>query len=247
MLVQALLYGATYPNCLEKWKTIMRNLKTLSLIGLLSMATACNSYVAKDSGGPLVVGGESPDFSTIQTNILQPKCVACHSTAGGNAGGINVENYANVIHSIDQIQDSLTVKQTMPPGQPLPGGLQTLFTTWVRNGAPEHTAGGGESPGPQPNPSPTPSEDLQSTFSSISKNILEPKCVMCHGPGGSAEKLPVKDYGFLIKYEWIVPNDTTQSLLYESVKQGRMPPSGPLSQKEIDTIAAWINDGAANN
>jgi hypothetical protein len=46
---------------------------------------------------------------------------------------------------------------------------------------------------------------------------------------------------------WIVPNDLGQSSLYDSLKSGRMPPGGKLTQAEIDTIGTWITDGAKNN
>lgn len=169
----------------------------------------------------------------------------CHSSAGGNAGGINVENYSNVMHYIDRIQDSVAIHQTMPPGKPVSKKLQQLLVTWISNGSPEHATPG--TPATEPTEPPATSEPLQPTFSSISKNIFAPKCVMCHGPGGSAENLPVTDYNFLLKSMWIVPHDLGQSSLYDSVKSGRMPPSGNLSQTEIDVIGAWITDGAKNN
>jgi hypothetical protein len=97
---------------------------------------------------------------------------------------------------------------------------------------------------PTATPAPPP---LQPTFSSISENIFSQKCVICHGPGGSAASMPVTDYNFLIKMKWVVPSNLAQSSLYVSVKSNRMPPGPPLSQTEINTIGNWITAGAKNN
>src|SRR5665213_1654773 len=82
------------------WKGREKQMKTwaLSLIGLLFIGTACNSYTPKEQADDQQLAGmTNPDFSMIQTKVLQPYCVMCHSAAGGNAGGVNLENYTNVI------------------------------------------------------------------------------------------------------------------------------------------------------
>jgi mono/diheme cytochrome c family protein len=177
------------------------------------------------------------DFSTIQTKVIQPYCISCHSSAGGNADGVNLENYSNVLHYIDKVQDTVAVRHSMPPGQPLSKGLQQLLVTWISNGSPEHT-----SQGAPPSTPPTPTEPLVATFTSISKNIFVPKCAVCHGAGGNT---PITSYDFL-KKGWVVANDL-KSPLYLAINGGGMPPSEPLTQNEIDTIGAWITDGAKNN
>jgi len=42
----------------------------------------------------------------------------------------------------------------------------------------------------------------------------------------------------------VIAGNTAQSVLYQSVNRGRMPPGLPLSQSEIDLIAKWIDQGA---
>jgi uncharacterized membrane protein len=161
---------------------------------------------------------------------------------------VNLENYANVMTAISQIQDSVIVKGTMPPGHSISQDLQEVLTTWIANGEPESTSSATiPEPAPETTPPPPPSEPLTPTFSSISKNIFTPKCVMCHGPGGTASTLLITDYSFLIKMYWIVPKNLAQSQLYESVNLGRMPPGEKLTQTELDSISQWITAGAKNN
>ena len=41
------------------------------------------------------------------------------------------------------------------------------------------------------------------------------------------------------------PGEPGQSLLYEKVRSGEMPPNGPLSKAEVDLVRHWIDQGAA--
>lgn len=109
----------------------------LCLISSLFLWSGCNSYTPKvqGDGGQINAANVTPDFTAIQTKILQPYCIMCHSSAAGNAGGINVENYANVIKYIDQIQSSVTVRQTMPPGEHLPQNEMDALSQWITDGA----------------------------------------------------------------------------------------------------------------
>lgn len=214
------------------WKSALNSLGTLLII------TACNSYTSKDQAN-YTANGVPPNFSVIQSNILQPKCVMCHSASGGNAGGINVETYANVMASITQIQNAIVVAQSMPPGQSLTSSLRQLFATWVADGEPETSS----SP-EMPTEIAQNQTSVQPTFSSISENIFTPKCASCHSPSGP---MPVTNYNYLISSGWVVPDNLNNSTLYQAVKNGTMPPSGALAQSDVDTIGQWITDGAQNN
>ena len=217
-------------------------MKSWTLVGLLILSTGCNYSNPKDQGDNAQMISGNADFSTIQAKVIQPYCISCHSSAGGNADGINLENYSNVLHYIDRVQDTVAIRHSMPPGQPLSKGLQQLLVTWIANGSPEHTTPGAAPAEPQPSTPTTPAEPLDATFTSISKNIFVPKCAVCHGADSNT---PITSYDFL-KKGWVVANDL-KSPLYVAVKNGQMPPGQPLSQTEIDTIGAWITDGAKNN
>ncbi len=129
-------------------------LSALAAIVLLVSIEACNK---SDSGGspnpppsassprapgvtPSPTPGSSIDFATIQTRIFIPHCYQCHSTAGGNRGGVNVETYATVKTLIPRIHNEVIVQHAMPPveaGGPLAQDLQNLLQSWIDAGAPE--------------------------------------------------------------------------------------------------------------
>lgn len=104
---------------------------------------------------------------------------------------------------------------------------------------------------------------LQPTFSSIQENIFTLKCVNagCH-PGGGAPMSLQRGVAFsnLVNVPSafgkprVDPGNADNSVLYLKVKGdpqvgARMPFNGPpfLSNREINAINDWINDGALNN
>lgn len=78
--------------------------------------------------------------------------------------------------------------------------------------------------------------------------ILSTNCQGCHNTGGAKAGLAVDSYASIMKK--VTPGDAAGSSLYRSISGPRpkMPAGGkpPLSQKDQDTIAAWINAGAKN-
>jgi uncharacterized membrane protein len=107
-------------------------------IGVLFIFSACNSYTPKDQGGQVDANtlSATTNFAAIQSQIIKPYCIMCHSGAGGNQGGVNLETYANVKTYADRIKDTI-VKGTMPPGRPLAKNQQEALISWIENGAPE--------------------------------------------------------------------------------------------------------------
>ena len=112
----------------------------------------------------------------------------------------------------------------------------------------------GDSGGPF-DPTPTP------TFSEIQDEILTPRCVNsgCH-PGGGAPMSLAEGvaYGNLVGVassygmNRVTSGSSATSALYlkvigDSQTGQRMPPSGTLSQDQIEMIRDWIDAGAANN
>lgn len=99
--------------------------------------------------------------------------------------------------------------------------------------------------------------------------ILEQRCIECHnasGEGQLASALSLADYADLMKGTQfgpvVVPGSSVSSVLYMVVAgktdaEIRMPPhheeswaegrGDPLSDKEVATIATWIDQGAKNN
>jgi len=73
-------------------------------------------------------------------------------------------------------------------------------------------------------------------------------CGGCH-TSNSAGGLNLTSYDNLMSSGSVIPGNAAASSLYDRITrpesaQGDMPPSGSLSQSEIDLIAEWINEGA---
>jgi hypothetical protein len=93
---------------------------------------------------------------------------------------------------------------------------------------------------------------LMPTYSSISKLILQPKCVGCHKAGSAAGGADLSSYATVATQ--LTPGNPATSLLYMSVTAtsaqvpNLMPKGGaPLSAAEKNAISTWITNGALNN
>jgi mono/diheme cytochrome c family protein len=83
------------------------------------------------------------------------------------------------------------------------------------------------------------------------REILRERCAGCHGVAGTQGKLDVRTREALLRGgahgAAIVPGDAAASLLVRAV-EGRglpsMPPTGPLTAKEISLLRDWIAGGA---
>ena len=78
--------------------------------------------------------------------------------------------------------------------------------------------------------------------------IFNDNCGNCH-LGNSSGGLNLSSYANLMSNNVIVPGNHQESELYDRITrpesaQGDMPPSGSLSQEQIDLIALWIDEGA---
>jgi hypothetical protein len=82
--------------------------------------------------------------------------------------------------------------------------------------------------------------------------ILEASCVKCHGVEKVSRGLDLTTYDKAmagsVKGPVITAGDAENSLLYKLLVQGKMPKQGAkLTQAQIETIKAWIAQGALNN
>lgn len=134
--------------------------KILILIAALVLA-ACNSYKSKlhpeDEGDSNNVTSAAIDYAFVNAKIFQPKCVRCHSSAGGNKGDVNLEAYDSVVSHLADIKKAALVERSMPPkraGGALPASDQNILKMWIDAGAPLNA----EEPGPAPTPTATPEQ-----------------------------------------------------------------------------------------
>ena len=74
------------------------------------------------------------------------------------------------------------------------------------------------------------------------------KCQFCHRGVGAMAGLDLSSReGALLggsSGPSLEPGESGQSLLYEKVRSGEMPPSDPLSKAEVDLVRHWIDQGA---
>ncbi len=121
---------------------------------------------------------------------------------------------------------------------------------------------GGDNPA-EPSPSPVNSSGL-SKFSQIQNQIFSQNCTSsgCHGTANNQANLLLTEgnsFSNLVnvqsvlfpQYKRVVPGNSSQSLLIKILK-GEVSPQMPLNRTPlpaeiIDSIAAWIDDGALNN
>ena len=71
----------------------------------------------------------------------------------------------------------------------------------------------------------------------------------CHDAAPSHDPSLVKENAYLALKQGGYINTTVaeQSVLYQVIAEGNMPPSGALAQKDLNIILGWIREGAKNN
>jgi hypothetical protein len=84
-----------------------------------------------------------PTFAAIFGNIIQPKCLSCHS-GGAPAGGVSLADYNAVSGSVvagnpltSALYNAVTVGNPLMPegGSPLSTAEKNAINTWITNGA----------------------------------------------------------------------------------------------------------------
>lgn len=248
----------------------------LIIIGLFLFG--CNYTIIK---GDRLIDGVQPfslpteqtallSFSYVYEKVFQPKCISCH----GKAEGVSLESYEDIAVNILKIKRSVFETKSMPKRGELDKEEQAILWTWLDMGAPKDSVaagsevgdsngggpGLGDGSGDNPNPdregsgdsSGSPVLPLTATFSSISKNIFEPKCVSCHAVGKDAKRILLDKASLLNSpLELIVPGDADESGLIIAVERddkNRMPPEkegySKLSDAELTAMRTWIVNGA---
>src|SRR6185369_4491686 len=83
---------------------------------------------------------------------------------------------------------------------------------------------------------------------SDAKEILQRRCVACHGPKRKTAGLDLSSrewaFGGGGKDPAVKPGSPSQRFLLDRVLKGQMPPTGPLPAPEADTLRRWIEAGA---
>jgi|GEM_PF-772896 len=176
-------------------------------------------------------------YAIVQKRIFEPRCISCH----GNSGGINLETYLATKGALGPIAIAVLIEKRMPPGRSLKPADEKLLSDWIKIGAPENALNS------------QPIEVIQPTYSSISRQIFETKCMSCHAEGGSTHQVPLLPWKALLTSprDLVLPGNSEESGLTIAITRTdakRMPPASSgaqaLSSTEIVAIRKWIDLGA---
>lgn len=87
--------------------------------------------------GPLQVMPDNSQitFEFVRDRVFAFECFACHSNAGGNRGGLNLETYENAVDELDDIEDEVS-EDSMPPRSRLSQTDKDVILRWIALGAP---------------------------------------------------------------------------------------------------------------
>lgn len=223
----------------------------LQVIILLSLA-GCNYSQTKGlnlDSSEAVLGAEQIDFEVVNSKIISPTCLMCHSEAGGNRGGLNLETYQNVIDNLDEIQ-ARVLDRTMPPRRigVLTDEQIKILTDWIAAGAVEKinqpvapiepvTPAPTEPPPVVVNPPPAADPPVpESTFAMVFKQVIEPSCLKCHSDaGGNSHRVNLETYANVFRLKADIRN---------AIVEGSMPRRSKLTDEQKKLILDWIDAGA---
>jgi hypothetical protein len=213
----------------------------ITIYALLVLLSACAYRVEKEAQ---VAGAFSSsikiDFQAVQSEILRPRCVACHA---------QYDTYPDVKRDLAAILDSVDKNRMPKTGGPLSSALKKLLADWAAAGAPEAI---GESPITEP------PVQIEPNWDSLSRYVIGPKCALCHNPNGQAKFLDLssreaiwnaRDGLFPGAPKLLDFENPAQSYLFEVMRDptGPMPPPASgisaVSDDELVVLQEWVRLG----
>lgn len=210
----------------------------IAFLSVFLVLLGCGNYqelkqAPFDSGSEALKGG-TLSFATVKAAVFSPYCLACHSSSGGNRGGVNLESYVQTKLHLASIRQAVLSNAMPMGGPPLPQMERELLFAWLDAGAPETSTlpipgeeNGPPTPAPTPSPPPSPTPSLVD-FEFVKTHIFQPHCVRCHA--GFSQYGTVK--ASLASIEGAIVNN-------------RMPlGGGPLPSHLKDLLSEWIRNGA---
>ncbi len=180
-------------------------------------------------------------YATIEKKILAPKCLSCHSDAGGNLGGVNLETYEEALKHIGAIKQKSLIEKSMPPKNPLNNSEKNLLGSWISSGAPF------DETNQMPSTNQNTTNKITVTWSKIRNKIIENHCIQCHSPpilNPTTDTVSTMEAGLdLTKFE--VVKDKSDLIFKRIVISNDMPlrPYPPLSNYEKKLITEWMISG----
>lgn len=212
----------------------MSKMRKILLLSFLVLAS-CNynrmkgdvGDPAKDFGGPGGQSLEGLDFKAIQTAVIGPRCLGCHSSAGGSQGGLNIETYALVKSHLRRVAYRALEKRDMPAGG-LSESQGRLLRAWVDAGAPEFARQG---------PAEKPETDLGAGWETIRDKVFGAKCMDCHGPANPGGGLDLTSLAMV---------RAKAAVIFDRVIIRQDMPVNPyptLNDRERGALLKWFDQG----
>lgn len=90
----------------------------------------------------------------------------------------------------------------------------------------------------------TPAADPNAPKYADVKPIFDSSCVGCHSGARPKGRFDMSSYESIMSGRHVVAGNADNSRMMRVIRNGQMPPAGPLGKDVQDKIAAWINGGA---
>lgn len=221
---------------------------TVLALSFLAGCTAVHDEDGNQSSFQSDVALESPAMK-----IIEAKCASCHgpsSSSGGIGNLLSVEYLlsSGLVVAGDSAKGRLVgsmADQSMPIGTSVVQTDIDVVKKWIDEGL--SLSAGAPLPLPQPPPSGGGTDpDITGSPEQVAAlTIVKKQCGACHGSaqggaGGVSNLLNVKH---LLDAGLIIDGDPTQGRLIGSMKDGSMPPVGPMPADEIALVESWVRSG----
>ena len=194
------------------------------------------------------------NYKLINSAIIAPKCLSCHSSSGGDAGGINLESYANLKNAINSVRDEVTSGRMPKNRAPLNSKEKDLLLEWIEGGA---LAEGASNSLPEtqtlpiPNPAQPPVPPLppgevmplpkEINYKLVNERVIAPRCLGCHSDkNGNRGGVNLENYENVFEQ---------LESIKDEVSSGSMPrpKNKPLTDIQKKIFLSWIESGGPQN
>jgi uncharacterized membrane protein len=207
-------------------KYFIFNLMIFSLFGCNYNRVKGNSDLSANPENLHSASFEAFDYSSIKASVLDVSCVGCHSNAGGNQGGLNLESYDNVKAASAKIYYRTIEAKNMPPVAVLSESSFGLLKNWIEIGAPEKS---------------TTKRQLKFSgplnWAVIKDLVLQPNCLQCHSQPDPVQNLDLSSYSVFVS--------NIGKIIDRAIVKQDMPisPYPNLSAQEKELLLKWISEG----
>lgn len=222
----------------------MRFFKIPTVLLSCVLLSSCGNYFNQKMTEPAIDQSTqdklSSDFASVKEAVFSARCVSCHQ---------QYSTYQGVIRELPAIQAAVASNRMPKSGGPLTENQKSILSAWIAKGAPDEA---GEPS--QPN---VPMA-LEPTWESLSKNVIFPKCLVCHNPQGQAKFLDLSNRQIIFDNRNRTFGDGSKlidldmpekSYLLQILKDEEepMPPVWSniprLTQDELKTLNQWLSRG----